>query len=90
MPEFRRRVGARIAARRQEAGLTQGQLGRQLPGEPGEGQVSRWERGESFPSYRYLTALARVFGISEEALLCEPDVKPRRRARRAQECHGSP
>jgi transcriptional regulator with XRE-family HTH domain len=83
LPDFRHRVGARIAARRQEAGLTQTQLGRRLPGEPGEGQISRWERGESFPSYRYLTALARVFGISEEALLLGPEEErpARRRAR---------
>jgi transcriptional regulator with XRE-family HTH domain len=78
LPDFRHRVGARIAARRQEAGLTQTQLARRIdPGMDG-GQVSRWETGASFPTYENIRALARALGVSEEALLCGLDEEPRR------------
>jgi transcriptional regulator with XRE-family HTH domain len=68
--EFRHRVGERVRARRLAATLSQGQLARKLPGTVEGSQVSRWERGESFPSYANLLALARAFGVSEELLLC--------------------
>lgn len=68
--EFRERVGHRIKARRVAAGLSQGELARKLPGKLEGGQISRWERGESFPTYANLLALARALGVSEERLLC--------------------
>ena len=69
--EFRQRVGARIRARRVELGSSQGGLARKLPGGVAEGsQISRWERGDSFPSYASVLALARALGVSEELLLC--------------------
>jgi transcriptional regulator with XRE-family HTH domain len=83
--EFRYRVGARIRARRVAAGLAQSELARLLPGRVEGGQVSRWERGESFPTYANVLALARALGVSEEALLCgagEED-RPRRRRKAA-------
>lgn len=69
--EFRDRVGARIRRRRIAAGLSQRQLARQLSETTEGGQVSRWERGESFPAYDNLRALSRAFGITEEQLLCD-------------------
>jgi transcriptional regulator with XRE-family HTH domain len=69
--EFRQRVGARIRARRVELGLSQAGLARKLPGGVVEGsQISRWERGDSFPSYSSMLALARALGVTEELLLC--------------------
>ena len=68
--EFRERVGGRIRERRAIAGLSQGQLARRLPGTVEGGQISRWERGESFPTYANLLALARALRVSEELLLC--------------------
>lgn len=69
--EFRDRVGDRIKVRRTAAGLSQSELARKLPGDRIEGgQVSRWERGEMFPTYANLLALARALGCSEELLLC--------------------
>ena len=69
--EFRARVGRRIRARRLAAGLSQSELARKLPGAKLEGgQISRWERGESFPTYANVLALARALGVSEERLLC--------------------
>ena len=72
--QFRERVGDRLRKRREAAGLTQSQLARMLPGRVDggveAGQVSRWERGESFPTYGNLLALARALGCTEEELLC--------------------
>ena len=67
--EFRERVGVRIRARRTEAGLSQSQLARKLPGHVEGSQISRWERGETFPTYANVLALARALGISEELLI---------------------
>lgn len=68
--EFRKRVGGRIRDRRVALGMSQGQLARKLPGTVEGSQVSRWERGESFPTYANVIALARALGVSEEVLLC--------------------
>ncbi len=68
--EFRNRVGQRLRKRRIDAGLSQGELARKLPGKLEGGQISRWERGESFPTYANVLALARALGVSEEKLLC--------------------
>lgn len=68
---FRYRVGERIAARRRAAGLSQAQLGRRLPGTVEGSQISRWETGTSFPTYKNIVVLARALKCSEEDLLCE-------------------
>ena len=79
-PEFRQRVGARIRERREALGLSQGALARRLPGVVEGSQVSRWERGENFPTYRNLVALAAALKVSEETLVCgcEPPRSKRR------------
>jgi transcriptional regulator with XRE-family HTH domain len=74
--QFRERFGDRLRDRREVAGLTQTQLARKLPGTVEGGQVSRWERGESFPTYANLVALARALECSEESLLCGRDHGP--------------
>lgn len=82
--EFRKRVGGRIRDRRAALEMSQGQLARKLPGTVEGSQISRWERGESFPTYANVLALARAFNVSEELLLCgcEPNEthRPRRSA----------
>lgn len=80
-PEFRNRVGERLRRRREAAGLTQKQLARKLPGEMEGGQISRWERGESFPTYANVLALAHALGLTEEELLLEDE--PARRSARS-------
>lgn len=64
--------------------MSQGQLARKLPGVVEGSQISRWERGESFPTYANVIVLARALDVSEELLLCgcEPDEahQPRRSA----------
>lgn len=71
--DFRARVGARIRQRRLEAGLSQPQLARQLPGIVESGTVSRWERGRQHLSIRNVVALADIFDVAEEEILCGPD-----------------
>jgi transcriptional regulator with XRE-family HTH domain len=68
--DFRQRVGQRIRERRVAAALSQGQLARRLSDSLEGSQVSRWERGESFPSYGNVVALASALHVSEEQLLC--------------------
>jgi transcriptional regulator with XRE-family HTH domain len=68
--DFRQRVGERIRARRLAARLSQRQLARRLSDSLEGSQVSRWERGLSFPSYGNVVALARALDVSEELLLC--------------------
>lgn len=72
----------RIRAYRLSHGLSQGQLARALPGPPVESAtVSRWERGESWPNYAHICALAELFRIREEQLIGDaaeapaPDVR---------------
>ncbi len=84
LEDFRRRVSGRIRCiDEDEHGLTRVALARLLPGTTDSGQVSRWERGESFPNLANVQALASVFGVSEEevALRPLPERTPRRRRR---------
>lgn len=67
---FRTRVGERIRRERQAAALSQEALADLLPGTVGGSQVSRWERGEHFPAYDSIVALARALEVTEERLLC--------------------
>jgi len=77
--EFRERVGARIRARRRELGLSQGAVARRLEGTVEGSQISRWERGESFPTYANIVQLARALEVSEEQLMCGCEPAPARR-----------
>lgn len=79
--DFKRRVGARVKQRRRAAGLSQTALARQLPGMIESGAISRWERGRQFPTLANISALAKVFGCTEEELLA-CDVEPEKRKRR--------
>jgi transcriptional regulator with XRE-family HTH domain len=80
-PEFRYRVGERLRQLRADRHLSQAALARRMPGTTEASQISRWERGASFPNYENLVALAVALGVSEEMLVCgcEPLARARRR-----------
>ena len=70
--DFLREFGARLARLRQARGLSQNDLARMLPGGPDSSQVSRWERGRTFPSHRNRRALAKALGVPEQRLFYDP------------------
>lgn len=57
------RIGARIRERREEVGLTQGQLARQIPGSVDVNQISRWERGVHRPHDDTLAQMAEALDV---------------------------
>lgn len=75
------RIGARIKVLRLERGFSQAALAKRLLETTDRGQVSRWERGLAMPNVEHLEALARVFDVPEERVLCgcEWDSLPGRR-----------
>lgn len=60
-------VGARIAARRREMGLSQSGLARRMCVSPQA--VSKWERGLSLPDIVFIDELALALGITIDELL---------------------
>ena len=60
-------LGARIAARRRERGLTQGQVAARMGVSPQA--VSKWERGLACPDLVFLDDLAALLDIGLEELL---------------------
>jgi len=67
-------IGANIAAHRKRVGLTQAGLGTKL--NYSDKAVSKWERGESIPDVLTLMQLARLFEITVNDLLCDPNELP--------------
>lgn len=60
-------LGARIAALRRGAGMSQGELARRLQVSPSA--VGMYEQGRREPSSAILVELARLFGVSVDYLL---------------------
>jgi transcriptional regulator with XRE-family HTH domain len=58
--EYVVRMGRRIAQAREEAGMSQNDLARKLPGKVGAQMVSKWERGLHEPRSDTLEAIAGV------------------------------
>jgi transcriptional regulator with XRE-family HTH domain len=58
--EYVVRMGRRIAQAREEAGMSQNDLARELPGKVGAQMVSKWERGLHEPRSDTLEAIAGV------------------------------
>ncbi|KJV24706.1 DNA-binding protein [Aquitalea magnusonii] len=71
-------VGKAIAARRQEAGLTQDQVAEQL--KIGNEAVSRMERGLVMPTVARLLELASLFNCDASSLLVESSNRPAEQA----------
>jgi transcriptional regulator with XRE-family HTH domain len=67
-------IGKNIAAYRKNLGITQAGLAEKL--NYSDKAVSKWERGESIPDVLTLMALASLFEISVNDLLCDPDALP--------------
>lgn len=65
--QSRSKQGARLAALRQAAGLTQQELA-SLLGEP-QSNITFWEHSEKPPRSDVLAKMARIFGVRVEALL---------------------
>ena len=67
LPDYLRKVGARIRALREASGITQ----MQMVQESGVSQprISAIERGAQDPQLRHLTAFARVLGVPVPELL---------------------
>ena len=75
-------VASKLIKLRQEAGLTQAELGEKLS--YSDKTVSKWERGESIPDAFVLTRLAAIYGVTVDSLLSEnePWMDPVERQRR--------
>lgn len=71
---LKNQLGANIAMYRKEYGLTQAQLAEKL--NFSDKAVSKWERGESTPDVATLVHIARLFSVSVDDLLRDPDALP--------------
>lgn len=85
MEELKLVVASKLIKLRQEAGMTQAELGEKL--NYSDKTVSKWERAESVPDAYVLTQLAAIYGTTVDALLRDADpwedpVKKRRREER--------
>lgn len=67
--ELGRQIGARIAQRRKEQGLTQSALGSRMDPPADPQKVSRWERAENELSFATLEAVAAALSVSTDELL---------------------
>lgn len=72
MAEHIERVGRRIRERRDELGMTQGELARKLSGNPDAAQVSRWERGIHEPSASRKEEIAAALDTTVADLMAGP------------------
>lgn len=64
-------VGRKIAAMRQENGLTQQQLAAMM--NVSHQAVSKWESGQTLPDIQTLLELTRFFGLTVEQLISDPE-----------------
>lgn len=71
---LKNRIGANIAAYRKRSGLTQAGLAEKI--NYSDKAVSKWERGESIPDVLTLMQLTRLFDITMDELLSDPDELP--------------
>ena len=67
MDELKLVVASNLIKLRQQAGMTQAELGEKL--NYSDKTVSKWERGESMPDAYSLTRLAEIYGLTVDELL---------------------
>ena len=67
MDELKLIVASNLIKLRQQAGMTQAELGEKL--NYSDKTVSKWERGESIPDAYILTRLAEIYGLTVDDLL---------------------
>lgn len=71
MEELKLIVASKLIKLRQEAGMTQAELGEKL--NYSDKTVSKWERGESIPDAYVLTRLAKIYNTTVDALLSDAE-----------------
>lgn len=67
--KIKNRIGANISQLRRQTGVTQAELAEKL--NYSDKAVSKWERRESVPDVITLVQMARLFGVSVDALIGE-------------------
>lgn len=72
--KIKKQIGANIASYRKRSSMTQAGLADKL--NYSDKAVSKWERGESVPDVQTLVSLAKLFGITVDALLVDPNELP--------------
>ena len=84
MEELKLVVASNLIKLRQQAGMTQAELGEKL--NYSDKTVSKWERAESVPDAYVLTQLAKIYGVTVDGLLSEsePWMDPVKREREAE------
>ena len=84
MEELKLVVASKLIKLRQQAGMTQAELGEKL--NYSDKTVSKWERAESIPDAYVLTQLAQIYGVTVDGLLSEgePWMDPVKREREAE------
>ena len=71
MEELKLIVASKLIKLRQEAGMTQAELGEKL--NYSDKTVSKWERGESLPDAFVLLRIADIYGTTVDGLLSEQE-----------------
>ncbi len=71
---IKKQIGANIASYRKRTSMTQAGLADKL--NYSDKAVSKWERGESIPDVITLVELSRLFGITVDDLLVDPNKLP--------------
>lgn len=70
------KIGAFIAGKRKECGLTQGQFAEKL--NVTHQAVSKWERGEAMPEISKIGEVAKMLGVSADEMLSQiPEATPK-------------
>lgn len=72
--KLKMQVGSNIAAYRKRAGMTQADLAQRI--NYTDKAVSKWERGESMPDVQTLVQLAKLYSITLDELVADPDALP--------------
>ncbi|MDE2103204.1 MAG: helix-turn-helix transcriptional regulator [Patescibacteria group bacterium] len=73
--EFLERMGDRLRERREEMGLSRGEVARRMSGKVNENQIYRWENGKHQPNPDTLEELARVLE-REVSYFMTPALRP--------------
>ena len=71
MDELKLIVASKLIKLRQEAGMTQAELGEKL--NYSDKTVSKWERAESMPDVFVLTQIAAIYGTTVDGILSEQE-----------------
>jgi transcriptional regulator with XRE-family HTH domain len=72
--KIKKQIGANIASYRKRSSMTQAGLADKL--NYSDKAVSKWERGESVPDVLTLVELSKLFGVTVDALLIDPNELP--------------